>query len=78
MQKNDLQSADALIIFSCIGRLTTFGPLIEEENQRLQKTWNVPMVGFFTFGEFGRAEGGVPEFHTTTCSWVAIKEKSGE
>jgi hypothetical protein len=33
------------------------------------------MAGFFSYGEFGRAARGKQEFHGTTCSWVALKEK---
>jgi hypothetical protein len=67
--------ADAMIIFSCIGRLHAFGPLVYEENRGLQNVWDVPMAGFFSFGEFGKPVGGKSEFHGTTCSWVVLKEK---
>ncbi|MFN2457902.1 MAG: hypothetical protein ABR502_06865 [Chitinophagaceae bacterium] len=30
--------------------------------------------GNLTYGEFGRAINGKHEFHSTTCSWVALKE----
>jgi hypothetical protein len=33
------------------------------------------MAGFYTYGEFGKAINGTHEFHSTTCSWVALKEK---
>jgi len=73
--KENVPDADAMIIFSCIGRLTAFGPLIDKENSGLQKIWNVPMAGFFSFGEFGKTPGGKSEFHGTTCSWVVLKER---
>ena len=75
MKENNFPEADALLIFSCIGRLASLGPMVSEEIDGLAKTWNVPMAGFFTFGEFGRVDGGQPNFHGTTCSWVALKEK---
>ncbi len=68
-------NADALVIFSCVGRLATLGPLINQEIKGIQDIWNVPMAGFFTFGEFGSVKGGAPKFHGTTVSWVALKEK---
>jgi hypothetical protein len=37
--------------------------------------WNAPMAGFYTYGEFGKGLNGKHEFHSTTCSWVALKEK---
>jgi len=67
--------AEALLIFSCAGRLSALGPLATQENDGLADVWNVPMAGFFTYGEFGRAINGKHEFHSTTCSWVALKEK---
>jgi hypothetical protein len=66
--------ADALVIFSCAGRLSALGPMAHEENEGLQKVWNAPMAGFYTYGEFGKGLNGKHEFHSTTCSWVALKE----
>ena len=76
IKEKEMNEADALLIFSCIGRYSMFGPLIEKENNGLVETWHKPMAGFFSLGEFGKALGGkVPEFHGGTCSWVALKEK---
>ncbi len=69
------QDADALLIFSCAGRLAALGPMAPQENEELQQVWNVPMAGFYTYGEFGRGVNGKHEFHSTTNSWVALKEK---
>lgn len=67
--------ADAVLVFSCASRLSTLGPMAQQENNELAKVWNAPMAGFYTYGEFGRAVEGKHEFHSTTCSWVALKEK---
>jgi hypothetical protein len=67
--------ADALLIFSCAGRLSTMGPLIKMENDGLGEIWKAPMAGFFTYGEYGTNVNGRQEFHSTTCCWVALKEK---
>ncbi len=67
--------ADALLIFSCAGRLSALGPMAQEENEGLHNVWKAPMAGFYTYGEFGKGINGKHEFHSTTCSWVAIKEK---
>src|SRR4030095_12493409 len=69
-KKIDAQ-ADALLIFSCAGRLSTLGPMAYDENEGLAAVWNAPMAGFYTYGEFGRALNGKHEFHSTTNSWVA-------
>ncbi|QNJ97676.1 FIST signal transduction protein [Constantimarinum furrinae] len=74
--KNDKQpEADALIMFSCVSRLLSFGILIQEEIEQVQNVWNAPMVGFFTYGEFGKSKTGKHEFHNNTCCIVALKEK---
>jgi hypothetical protein len=74
--KNEAHSdADALLIFSCVGRLSTLGPMAQQENEGLQAVWNAPMAGFYTYGEFGKGINGKHEFHSTTNSWVALKEK---
>ena len=67
--------ADALIMFSCISRHLSFGVLIKEEIEQIQQLWNVPLAGFFSYGEFGRSKSGKHEFHNNTCCVVALKEK---
>jgi hypothetical protein len=67
--------ADALLIFSCVGRRPVLGPIVTMENEGLAEVWNSPMAGFFTYGEYGRASAGKQHFHSTACCWVALKEK---
>lgn len=67
--------ADALIMFSCISRNLSFGVLMGEELEQVQQVWNAPMIGFFTYGEFGKSKTGKHEFHNNTCCIVALKEK---
>lgn len=71
----EMPEADALLMFSCIGRLDVFGPLTSDEVNGIRNAFKVPMAGFFTYGEYGRATGGDNEFHNMTCCWVALKEK---
>jgi hypothetical protein len=75
VKTSSLPGVDAMIVFSCIGRLTTLGPLAEEEISGLKDVWKVPLAGYFSYGEFGRVEGGNLDFHGSTCSWVVLKEK---
>jgi hypothetical protein len=74
-KRNEFPEADAMLIFSCVGRYNSFGPLVNTEIEGIQKVWDVPMAGFFSFGEFGRSPGGQSEVHGTTCSWMALKGK---
>jgi hypothetical protein len=75
IKENELPEADAMIVFSCIGRLSSLGPMVVSEIEGLAATWNKPMAGFFSLGEFGKLDNTRPEFHGTTVSWVALKEK---
>ncbi|MBT8323112.1 MAG: FIST C-terminal domain-containing protein [Eudoraea sp.] len=75
LQEKTGAEAEALLIFSCAGRLSALGPLAQQENDGLQEIWKVPMAGFYTYGEFGRSLNGKHEFHSTTNSWVVLNEK---
>ena len=75
MKKSMDSQPNALLIFSCAGRPPVLGPLTVMENEGLAKVWEVPMVGFYTYGEFGRTRNGQQHFHSAMCCWVTIKEK---
>lgn len=74
IKENELPDADAMIVFSCVGRLSSLGPMLSFELDGLASTWNKPMAGFFSLGEYGKLDDTKPEFHGTTVSWVALKE----
>lgn len=74
--KNDwMPEADALVIFSCGGRILSFGPMMNAEIEGVKQVWNVPMAGMFSYGELARATGGNLEMHNLTTCCVALKEK---
>jgi hypothetical protein len=66
-------TADALILFSCKARHMALGPLAEDEVEPIQRLWNAPMVGFYTYGEIGRSAQGATDFHNETCVLVALR-----
>ena len=74
-KEKEMPDIDVLLVFSCVGRLGTFGPLITTEIEGLASTWGKPMIGYFSLGEFGKLDEGPCVFQGTTVSWVAIKEK---
>lgn len=77
--KNRYQpQADAMIMFSCKARHLSLGPLVSEEIDSIKNVWNKPLVGFFSYGEFGKAVVGKHEFHNNTCSLVVLKEMTSE
>jgi hypothetical protein len=73
--KEDIPEADAIIYFTCAGRLLTFGPLMSQEIQGIQEVWNAPMIGMFSNSELGRAKGGNLEMHNLSSNVVVIREK---
>ena len=75
LKATEMPVADALLLFSCAGRLLSLGPLISEEIEGIQKVWNVPMAGMFSNAELARATNGNLEMHGLTACCVALKEK---
>ena len=75
LKAREMPEADALVVFSCAGRILSLGPLMNQEIEGVRKVWNVPMVGMFSNGELGRATGGNLEMHNLTTCCVVLKEK---
>lgn len=75
LKSTEMPVADVLVVFSCAGRLLSFGPMMNMELEGIKKVWNVPMAGMFSNGELGRATGGNLEMHNLTVCCVALKEK---
>ncbi len=69
------QQADALIMFSCVSRYLSFGIVMKEELEQVQKIWDAPMAGFFSYGEYGKSKTGKYDYHNNTCCLVVLKEK---
>ena len=72
---HQISDIDALVMISCKGRHTSFGPLLEDEVKDIYDIWNVPMAGFLANGEIGNTlANGICEFHNISCSIVTLKE----
>jgi hypothetical protein len=70
-----MPEAEALIVFSCTGRILAFGPMMNMEIEVLKKVWNVPLAGMFTMAELARTTYGNLEMHNLTSCCVVLKEK---
>lgn len=75
IHENALQHADALIMFSCVSRYLSFGVVMKDEIDQVQKIWDAPMAGFFSYGEYGKSKTGKYDYHNNTCCLVVLKEK---
>lgn len=78
--KRDIQSffetngaADLLLLFSCMARHMAVGPMVEDEIAAAANLWNLPVTGFFTYGEIGRNLKGSCDFHNETYTLVTLK-----
>jgi hypothetical protein len=67
--------ADAVIMFSCVSRYLSFGVMTSEEIERVKNVWDAPFIGFFSYGEYGKAKDSKHEFHNNTCCVLVLKEK---
>lgn len=74
LKATEMAEADAVVVFSCAGRILSFGPMMNLEIEGLKKVWNAPMAGMFSNAELGRATGGNLEMHNLTTCVVALKE----
>jgi small ligand-binding sensory domain FIST len=75
MKETEMPEADAVVMFSCAGRIIALGPMMSEEIEGVRKLWNAPMVGMFSTAELGRATGGNLEMHNLTTCFVVLKER---
>lgn len=75
LKATEMAEADALVVFSCAGRILSLGPLMSQEIEGIKNVWNVPMLGMFSNAELARATGGNLEMHNLTTCCVALKEK---
>ncbi len=75
LKATEMPAADAVVVFSCAGRILSLGPLMGKELEGIKNVWKVPMAGMFSNAELGRATGGNLEMHNLTTCVIALKEK---
>ena len=75
LKENEMPEADAVVVFSCAGRILSLGPLMSQEIEGIKNVWNVPMVGIFSNAELARATNGNLEMHNLTTCCIVLKEK---
>lgn len=75
LKETQMPEADAVIVFSCAGRILSLGPLMTQEIEGIKNIWKVPMIGMFSNAELARATGGNLEMHNLTTCCVVLKER---
>ena len=68
------QKTDLFLLFSCIARHLSLGPMVDEEINFVADKWNVPVAGFFTYGEIGTNLNKSCDFYNQTFTLVSIKD----
>ena len=75
LKATEMPDADAVILFSCAGRILSLGPLMSKEIEGIYNIWKAPMAGFFSNGEIARATDGNNDLQNLTACCVVLKEK---
>jgi len=70
------QQVDLLLLFSCVARHIALGPLITTEIKLASIKWKVPLLGFFTFGEYGNNENNFCRFYNQTFTLALLRDKT--
>jgi hypothetical protein len=73
---NSNHHSDLLLLFSCVARHVALGPLISTEIKLASIKWKVPLIGLFTFGEFGTNQGQTCQFYNQTFTLALIRDIS--
>ena len=73
--KTSIPAAEAVLLFSCSGRIDVLGPIVNEEIKSIKNIWDAPLAGFFCNGELARANNGELEIHNLTACCTVLKEK---
>ena len=58
-----------------MARHMAVGPMVEEEIVEAARLWNLPVTGFFTYGEIGKNMVGNCDFFNETFTLVTLKEQ---
>lgn len=72
-------TTDAILLFDCAIRSRSFGSYMKKEVAAIYNLWNIPMIGFSSWGEIGNMRGQSCNLHNTVISMLTlrIKSKSG-
>lgn len=68
-------AADAAVLYSCVGRQMVLGEEASAELRAVRRALgDVPLAGFFTFGEVGPAHQAGPSFYNHTAILALLRE----
>lgn len=73
--RGTIQSADLLLLFSCMARHQIAGSLAADEITAASQAGNTAIVGFFSYGEIGTDDNGHSDFHNETFTLLTIRER---
>ena len=72
------EAAEAAVLYSCVGREAVLGDRAESEVAGVRRRLGeLPLAGFFTFGEIGPSAGGGLAFYNHTAVLALLREAGG-
>jgi hypothetical protein len=74
LSENPMFTPELALVFPCCSRKQILGHLTHLEIEAVVKSANIPLVGFFAYGEIGAFPGGYG-FHNETFVTVFLEEK---
>jgi hypothetical protein len=75
----DTETAEAAILYSCVGREEVLGEKADQEVAAIHRALGgIALSGFFTFGEIGPTPDGVLAFYNHTAILVLLSEMTSE
>jgi len=69
------KNADLLLMFSCLARLKSSGPRVNEEIAAAYNLWKCPLVGLFCCGEIGPVGADTSDICNESISLVILQVK---
>ncbi|HMV81380.1 MAG TPA: adenylate/guanylate cyclase domain-containing protein [Leptospiraceae bacterium] len=74
IQDEEVQNPSLMILFDCAIRSRSLGIHMQKEIQLINELWNVPMIGFSSWGEIGSTPKSACDFHNTTIALALLTE----
>ena len=78
IENEQTQSPSLMILFDCAIRSRSLGIHMQKEIQLINELWNVPMIGFSSWGEIGSTPESACDFHNTTIAIALLTEIDGQ
>jgi hypothetical protein len=73
--KHSMPAADFVLHISCVARRMALDVLADDESRAIDEVWKAPLIGFYSYGEIGGPTPEECDFHTESCTIVAVRDR---